>query len=321
MATTCYELFSGLQKNSNQVFRNTKQSITLSNLKKKSIREDAKNGYYQNSKLFSNQWGEKFVELVFSAINPREKVNIVIAMGGAEYLGYYLRAVAEREGLTNIKFIEQYLTTKVVRPWEAMSYDPKTAIFSQPMQTGIGKIPKELTLTDYSMSKKQNRKNEAIITEYIRQHKVFEGVDKVLVVDTGYNGTMVEVINTVAKSIGFNGEVIGALIEHNGPKVVKNNMPILSLNHGKPSQEEGYPKAYSTSWWAYFMDIGYAPGDFSGWSYSHSFQRSRPSPTKLVKEPSGKWVPNTTLYGKNSRNAFNFQSMILGIDDVVFGQE
>jgi len=309
-AMSCAELTNGSKNTITSKIPIPNQKITLTNSEKIKIRKDSENGYYQNALKFAEQWGDHFAELVFSNVKPNENTKIAIAMGGAEYLGHYLKAVAKKKGIKNIEFIELYLTTSVVGPWTAKGTENGQ---NKIRLKGIGEVPKGFEV--YSKPS-ETRNNDSDLIEYIVDSKLFENTDNVIIVDTGYDGTMAEVINYAAKNYQFNGEVMGALLEHNGPNSVKNNLPIVSLN--KEITHDNNTTEYTTNWWAHIIDEGRALGDRYGINYGFGFQRSRPSPSNLIKNADGQWVPNTKTY-TDSTNVFKFQSMLLGIEDAVFG--
>ncbi|MCB0420618.1 MAG: hypothetical protein KDD61_06465 [Bdellovibrionales bacterium] len=278
--------------------------LRLSETERQNIRKDKSASHYQSSLAFAREWGPKLADLVFSHAEGNKRVKVVIAMGGAEFLGHYLRAAADRLPV-EVEFVELYLTTKMLRHWEANERNGSGRI-----RTGIGKVPHDFKKNGWtSLGGNKN----AEIADYINQSGIFKNSDKVIVVDTGYFGTIPEVIHYAARKASYNGEVSGVMVYHNGPKLVSNSLPIQSLNNGIAfNREENIPRYYRLDWWAEFIDEGRG---FDGMDLIKGFQRSRPSPSKLVNN-NGNWEPNTKPF-QDRASLYQFQQMLLGIEDAL----
>lgn len=296
-ASVCVESTAG-------AVRETRPYLNLNAIEKQIVRQDKTASYYHSAFEFSKIWGPKLAELVLKHADGNKRVKVAIAMGGAEFLGHYLRAVAKRAGV-EIEFVELYLTTRMLRYWEAKEKNGSGRI-----RTGIGWVPRGFR-RDGEIRFGSNRKRHVL--NYINQSGLFQGSDKVVVVDTGYNGTIPEVINYAAKKSAYRGEVSAVMIYHNGPNIVSNSLPIESLNKGvELHRDQRGPKFKRLDWWAEFIDEGLG---FDGNVNMRGFQRSRPSPTKLVQNGE-RWAPNTGRY-RDEESLYQFQQMLLGIEDAL----
>jgi hypothetical protein len=271
-----------------------------------------KDADYQMAFWFAKEFGEQLEELVFGE-RPRseERVNVVVALGGAEPLSVFLRQVADMRGYKNFNVIDAYLTTKIMRPWTAVVRKKPDDVWAEDLKiaTGIGSGPLD-TVELFERSAGANTDED--IVEYLQQLEVYGKASRIVVVDTGFRGTAVEAVHYAGKQLRSNIPVSGALVHYNGKMICENTVPIHGLFHFGPTPRN----AFAAIDWAYYMDDGHLPQDSKGGTFGFAFQRSSPSPKALIKDAHGRWTPDVDLFTEK-KAILRHQAMALGFWDAL----
>ncbi len=252
------------------------------------IRRENKS-FYSLANEFASDYGGKFVDLVLSRLSGKGKTTIVIAMGGAEHLGTLLEfAVADKRMSDRVDIQYIPLSTEIVRPYLAQNRGGDT-------MRGIGPAPKGYrTYIDDGL-------NPQLVLNFLKSFRVFEN-SKVLVLDTGFRGTIPGVINFAGSAQGYSGLVEGVLVSGYPSKELKTS--IFSLNQTLKLESK------KTDLWARRLDGNNEQGATIAWSFD-AFQRSYRS--MPIFDGDNIWVKNTNL--ESPEEVLNYSATLLGLQD------
>lgn len=196
--------------------------------------------FYETSKKFAEHHGNDFAKMVAERIDPNVETTILVAMGGAEHLGTLFEIYAAQQLLhAKLKFRYVDLSIKIVKPWTAVSREWKRA------RVGIGPIPEGYEANG------SNNSNPAELKEYLADKDVFSS-PRVIVLDTGFRGSIVEAVGYVAKDVNPSIHVEGALISMSDG--IDSVTPIVSLTKPRMLVNDDLAK------WATRLDHNNAQG-------------------------------------------------------------
>jgi hypothetical protein len=234
------------------------KSIDVPAVLRTEIRNE-KSSHYTTAKTFAQHVGKSFAKLVFERIPKKGKTTIMIAMGGAEHLGTMLQIYnAQLRPPKDIEFKYVYLTSSMANTWYAY---PRVQGSGQKSRVGIGPIP------DSHRKNSFNDPDPDVLARYLSEFALFEN-DKLLVVDTGFQGSIPEAVGYVATEyFDYRGKVEGVMLTYaNGMESVT---PIQSLNSpGSPFLER------ETAFWSRCLDGNNSDGcDFA--NIKDAFPRSK----------------------------------------------
>jgi hypothetical protein len=175
--------------------------------------------HFSSARDFATRYGRAFAELVRSRIDPNSETTILIAMGGAEHLGTLLE-LAFRDLLPNAKVTFKYvnLSTKVVKPWVASRQDSNGQRINR---VGIGEPP-----LGYEM-RSPNESNPRELARILNSEGVFDKPN-LIVVDTGFQGSVVEAVGYIARRKSQPVHVEGVLLKMNDR--LESTVPTFALN-------------------------------------------------------------------------------------------
>ncbi len=266
-----------------------------------------KNADYQHAFWFANEFGERLANAVFASYRKNETMNVVIAMGGAEPMGILLRQIARKRGLTNVHFIEAYLTTKILRPWQGSVRSGRFSFHKR--RTGIGEAPQEVCL----VGERQSGSNcDQEVLEYMNQLGIYKGAQQIVVVDTGFSGTVAEAVNYGAEKLNSSATISAVLLAYNGEKIMSNTLSIRGLN----DESLRHCDMHSACWWAYMLDEGHAQYDPRGGTFGFAFRRSSNSPSALIRDQNGDWQPDIVALD-TPEEILKHQAVALGFWDAI----
>lgn len=182
--------------------------------------------FYTSAREFADQYGKPFLDLVGERVPKSGDVTIAIAMGGAEHLGTLLEtSLPKLHPRVHFKFRYVDLSTKRTQFWVALR-NPipgrKTGEAGTLRRSGIGPVPAGYTLNG------GNDSDAADLAKHLSSSDVLSS-PTVLVIDTGFNGSTVEVVAHVARNEDFPVRVEGVLLQKSTSS--ENTAPVFSLNH------------------------------------------------------------------------------------------
>lgn len=214
-----------------------------------SLFRSRKDLFYNTSKKFVETVGRPFVDLVRSRIPSKGRVDVIIAMGGAEHLGTLLEysLVAQKvEGVDiRIHYIE--MNSQILNPWEASKDnkpDGKLII-----RKGVGPPPDGYRLLSNPSDRGRFGRHFSPIFE---KERIYDS-DKIIVVDTGFRGTSAEAVAYITESFEFDGPIEGVLLCHS--KGTENTVPIFAVNRSLGFEDQ------ITESWAFSIDENVSYGD------------------------------------------------------------
>ncbi|MCM2325473.1 MAG: hypothetical protein NDI94_03350 [Candidatus Woesearchaeota archaeon] len=268
------------------------------------------NRFYSSAYDFASSYGVSFAKFVLQDISRTGKTNIAVCLNGAEHLGTMVEFYLDMLRIENVDVHYVYLTEKIAAPWKLIL---DNSIDGNILQVGYGTLPRRETYATSFVSPQAPNNTIFDISEYLRQIGIFE-CDKLSVLDTGYLGSIPEVISRIAGRLSFRGLIEGVLLKYAGDEKVKNHtLPIRGYNIGLHIREQ--QEIYR---WAYLIDSGIFPEDelFEGndSSMEKGFRKSRESPSKLILQEDKSYVPDTPLF-QEGHLIRQYKSTLLGIRD------
>jgi hypothetical protein len=260
------------------------------------IRQE-RSSFYSYAKDFAANYGLKVVRLLESRLEPGKKNTIVVAMGGAEHLGtlvqIYFAHFSPRPDV-EIQYVP--LPSGVFKTWQALKVDEKGQIQNDEqgrwtVRVGIGDVP-----TGYKVQG-SNESDINSATAYVTGQNVLHG-GKIIVLDTGFAGSIPEIIHQVARNIGYRDPVEGVLLAKNKTEVA---VPLSAVSH---DDEEG-------ALWAKRLDGNNSQGAL----YAHYFDVFQRSQTMSISK-GGSGAPQVVITPiTDPKELWAYKATLQGLQD------
>lgn len=266
---------------------------------------------YSEAYEFTQQFGIDFANFVLEKISKSGATNIAIMCNGAEHLGTLLETYVDKYSIPDINFKYLYLTKKIAGPWQVIMVNET----ERWIQVGYGKKP-EAYLHEPVVFSPNNTREE--ITDYLYSENVFSA-DELMVVDTGFLGSMVEVIAEIGRAPiskqdirrrPYN-KIRGCLLYHSLVISRGHTIPVHGFNLTLPESQH-----QELETWTYLIDGSLQKENNVPLLTDRTvFPKSRDSPTRLIKDENGKYTPNTPLI--SGMQVMDYWATIQGIQDAI----
>ncbi len=267
---------------------------------------DRRSESYVLARDFTHKFGVRFARFVEDAVLEEGRTDIVIALGGAEHLGTLLEGYFARRPQLNVRLHFLYLTEKILGIHKVRGNSGERPTYRV-----------ELGRNGWRRLAHAGPRPQDQARAYLEQHRVFDG-DKLIVVDTGFLGSVPEAVGQIAQSAGYRGEVEGVLLYQSTIPLVSRTIPVFGFNHVVNEEEVSSLESFT-----YLMDEGadlsdpvtkmlYFDGDLLR---GLPFAKSRKSPSRLV-QIDGIWMPEGSLDEGPSLTQ-SYLDTVQGIDDVL----
>lgn len=227
----------------------------------------ARSPRYQIAEEFARTYAGPLNQTLSDLSMRDGKVNIVVAMGGAEHLGNLAQLVlSQRPDRHRFQLIFIDLSTQRLGFWTAVSEKTGKGL------SGVGPLPPGFVHT------KSQTSDLADLKQHLESFGVFDG-DQVVVLDTGYRGSTTEVIAQFARMRPFPIQVEGALVARSDS--VENTVPIIQLPQNDELIDRRIP-----DFWANALDCNNLDGCQQTLYGRDAFPRSSTMVNAVVSENS-----------------------------------
>ncbi|MFC1751451.1 hypothetical protein ACFL2V_22015, partial [Pseudomonadota bacterium] len=194
--------------------------------------------FYTTAYQFTQQFGQFFFIFLDDKVQQDLEANLLFILNGAEHLGSIIEDFKVPPSFSRLHVKYASLTEAITGPWKVVTgWKKKDPI----IWVGYGDKPDSSEYESFFRQEEANNTPDEI-RQHLLQQEVFD-CDHLIVVDSGHLGSIVEVVASVGREVGFDGKLEGALLWYNGPKVVVNHtVPIYGFNLEFSSYMKGAPK-------------------------------------------------------------------------------